>query len=375
MSHKQLNLSSGSPYVGRMCPVTRQPLQIGEAIVVCTQMDSAISERVFREGAITPACPMCKQPVKLSGDIRTAAIPIPLIGKPAPAADPAPYRSRGSNSARTAIIAAGTSLLVLLCILGLLVQTNVLSVGAPPSVAGGPIATEAPAPTSPPAPAPISVAVAASTAVPPTAQPATAETRADPTRTAVPSTSASVSRPAILSRANWDARSAASGLRPHTPVRIVLTHEEGQICCDGEDPRRRIRANQNVHMDKGWPDIAFHFIIASDGSIFEGRDPQYEINSSYAAINPGYEINGTIVIGVLGNYNQQSPTDASLNAISELMAWISQEYTISVDNIYHLRDLAPNPIDTRMSRTTSPGNNMPEASYFRSQVRELLQRN
>ncbi|NJN66845.1 MAG: N-acetylmuramoyl-L-alanine amidase [Chloroflexaceae bacterium] len=157
---------------------------------------------------------------------------------------------------------------------------------------------------------------------------------------------------------------------PHTPSRIVLTHEGGVECCD-EDPRNRIRGNQNVHQNTvGWPDIAFHYIVTPDGDIYEGRNDGYQSSSSYARINPGYDLDGTIVIGLLGNYDRQIPRRVMIQATEDLMAWLCQEYGISSNQIYYLRDVAPD--DVSGGATTSPGSNMPESQQFRNAVADIL---
>jgi hypothetical protein len=180
-----------------------------------------------------------------------------------------------------------------------------------------------------------------------------------------------VSQPSILSRSSWNARSAQWGMTSHTPERIVFTHEGGAVCCDGENPATRVRGNQLVHMnDVGWPDIAFHYIVAPDGRIYEGRDDNFQSNSSYARINSGYDLDGTLVVGILGHYDNQQPTRAGLAAAEELIAWLCQEYDLPTSRVYYFRDLAPN--DVSGGATTSPGRNMPSIEQFRNNVEAIL---
>jgi hypothetical protein len=193
-----------------------------------------------------------------------------------------------------------------------------------------------------------------------------------PTNTPRPTMSPLVEDPPIQSRGSWGARNPGSNMVGHTPMRIVLTHEGGAPCCGGEDPRDRIYSNQGIHMDvKGWPDIAFHYIIAPDGVIYTGRSDRYRSDSSYDDVNPGYNLDGTIVVGVLGNYDVQQPTQESIQSAEWLMAWLCQEHGISPTDIYQLRNIATN--DVSGGQTTSPGISMPNNEEFRNNVVNILE--
>jgi hypothetical protein len=193
----------------------------------------------------------------------------------------------------------------------------------------------------------------------------------EPTDPPPPTQRPSVAQPSILARNSWGAAAPGGGMVRHTPERIVFTHEGGSRCCDGIDPASRIRGNQGVHMDNvGWPDLAFHYIVAPNGTIYDGRNDDFQSNSSYAQINSGYQLDGTLVVGILGNYDIQNPTSASLAAAEELIAWLCQEYDISPDQVYYLRDLAPN--DVSGGSTTSPGTNMPSIQQFRNNIEAIL---
>ncbi|WP_161569307.1 lipase/acyltransferase domain-containing protein [Candidatus Oscillochloris fontis] len=190
-----------------------------------------------------------------------------------------------------------------------------------------------------------------------------------PTSTPSEARIAFVPEPPIISRSSWGAMDPSTGLVPHTPARIVLSHE-ARSCCD-DSLAARVRSNQSVHMNNGWPDIAYHYTIAPDGSIFAGRDVGFESNSSYTSVNPTYQLNGSIIIGILGNYDSQEPTPESLRSIRWLMAWLCQRYNISPDDLYPLSQIAPNnPFGEHP--TTSPGGNMPSFTLFRNDVRAIL---
>lgn len=72
----------------------------------------------------------------------------------------------------------------------------------------------------------------------------------------------------------------------------------------------------------GWDDIGYNFVVAQDGSIFEGRDNQ-NIDSTdniKGAHFCGKNTN-TMGICVLGNYQEIAPTQASVDALTHLLTW------------------------------------------------------
>jgi hypothetical protein len=72
----------------------------------------------------------------------------------------------------------------------------------------------------------------------------------------------------------------------------------------------------------GWDDIGYNFLVAQNGVIFEGRDPQgvADIDNVKGAHFCGKNT-GTMGICVLGNYQEVRPTQASLNSVKDLLTW------------------------------------------------------
>jgi pimeloyl-ACP methyl ester carboxylesterase len=224
------------------------------------------------------------------------------------------------------------------------------------------------------APVPVMAsATATSQATATTAPPPTVTLAAPPTATTPPvaePTPMSVVEPSLVSRSDWGADVPGSAFIPHTPARIILSHNANPCCSDGS-AAARLRADQAVHMqDNGWSDIAYHYIVAPDGTMFAGRAADRQSDSSYAAVNPTYDLDGSLVIGVLGNYDTQEPTAAGIRSITWLMAWLCQEYAIAPDEIYHFNQVAPT--DPWNGETTSPGRNMPKVAAFRANVTAIL---
>ncbi len=119
----------------------------------------------------------------------------------------------------------------------------------------------------------------------------------------------------IVTRSEWGARPPKTTPRKiATPTPELWLHHSAS---QGED-ERSVRAIQNYHMDvKKWNDIAYSFLVdndAPDVDVFEGRGP---------GISGGHTLGHNTIshaICVLGNFNDDVPTDQALETIAQLVA-------------------------------------------------------
>lgn len=80
---------------------------------------------------------------------------------------------------------------------------------------------------------------------------------------------------------------------------------------------------QELHMDRrGFADVAYHFLIDSDGVIYEGR----EINIRGAHVQ-GFNT-GSIGIVLLGNFNEEQSNDIQLASLRALVDHLRYTYEI-----------------------------------------------
>jgi hypothetical protein len=71
----------------------------------------------------------------------------------------------------------------------------------------------------------------------------------------------------------------------------------------------------------GWSDIGYNYLIAQDGTIFKGRDPNIFEQDNVMGAHFCSSNSGTMGICILGNYMDIYPTQESLNALVSLLAW------------------------------------------------------
>jgi len=146
-----------------------------------------------------------------------------------------------------------------------------------------------------------------------------------------------VPRPSqIVSREEWGSQpQPIPDARKHTP-KYVTIHHAGVIYKPGTDPAKFVKNMQAWgQKEKNWPDLAYHFLIAPDGRIFEARDMAYEPDS-----NTKYPLQGHIGVEMMGDFNQQRPSPKQLESAVQLIAWICDTKKIDVANIATHKDVA-----------------------------------
>ena len=91
-----------------------------------------------------------------------------------------------------------------------------------------------------------------------------------------------------------------------------------------------------------WRGIGYHFVIGNghgmdDGAIEATFRWREQLEGAHAGISR-YNEQG-VGICLIGNFEKHSPTEAQIVSLKKLIAWLSQEYDISVDQVKGHRDL------------------------------------
>jgi hypothetical protein len=145
-------------------------------------------------------------------------------------------------------------------------------------------------------------------------------------------------RPAWTGRDAWGAELADERrLREHLVSRITVHHSGVRLAGWPQiDGAQKMRALQRFsRRDRPWGDVPYHFSIAPDGAIYEGRDVRYagDTNTSYATA-------GHLLIEVIGDFEQDEPTPAQLASLTDLGAWACARWDLPLDRIGGHSDFA-----------------------------------
>lgn len=157
----------------------------------------------------------------------------------------------------------------------------------------------------------------------------------------------------ILARAMWGAKPPVTEMKRHTPTRITIHHT-----ATAQKPERplaeKLQALQKFSQNAGtlgngkpklaWPDVPYHYYIAADGEVAEGREVNFVGDT-----NTEYDPTGHALVVLEGNFEEEQPTPAQLESLRKMVAWLAARYRVTPDRIGGHKDFAS---------TLCPGNNL-----------------
>ena len=95
-------------------------------------------------------------------------------------------------------------------------------------------------------------------------------------------------------------------------------------------PLERIAA---AHRQRGWPGISYQYFVDGDGRILQTQPLEEAISADQPWLAQG------INIAVAGNFDQVIPTDAQMDALARLIAWLLQELGLQRDAVVGVKEL------------------------------------
>ncbi|KAJ8733169.1 hypothetical protein PYW08_001467 [Mythimna loreyi] len=119
----------------------------------------------------------------------------------------------------------------------------------------------------------------------------------------------------IVTKREWDGLSPLQVEYLARPVDLVIIqHTVTRTCNTDEKCAEIVRNIQTNHMDNlGYADIASSFVIGGNGKVYEGAGWLHVGAHTY-----GYN-KKSLGITFIGNYNNDTPTEASLEALKALL--------------------------------------------------------
>lgn len=159
--------------------------------------------------------------------------------------------------------------------------------------------------------------------------------------------------PGVVGRTTWGAKHVLPRAKHHIPVRITI-HHGGVLSNPKRSLEDKLKGLQTFSQreDKladgrtkpAWPDIPYHYYIAIDGRIGQGR-PWWFAGDTNTEYNPA----GHLLIMVEGDFVKEKPTKAQLRSLQALTDWASDWFHISSSTVTGHGDHA---------KTDCPGTNL-----------------
>jgi hypothetical protein len=181
-----------------------------------------------------------------------------------------------------------------------------------------------------------------------------------------PSTQIIPSTVRYVSRADWGAHAPVLPMKEHVPTRLTI-HHTGEPQAPNRTLEQKLRGLQafsqrDDSLDSGkkkpaWADIPYHFYLATDGSIGEGRDWHYSGDT-----NTTYDPTGHLLLVIEGSFDRDTLTTAQRRTLDIVVPALAKRFHIPPERLASHKDFA---------ETSCPGKNV-YAELPR--LRELIRR-
>ena len=131
----------------------------------------------------------------------------------------------------------------------------------------------------------------------------------------------------IMSRLGWNAGKRRGANSAHRPYRVTVHHTDGSVPMNEAATAAAVKEIQRYHMvgrgrqgKENFSDIGYHFLIAGDGRVIEGR------RAEYLGAHAGGANSGNIGIAMMGDFNKSKPTDAQIESLTRLITFLAIKY-------------------------------------------------
>jgi hypothetical protein len=152
----------------------------------------------------------------------------------------------------------------------------------------------------------------------------------------------------IVARSQWTRSGIArpSEANAMNGISRITIHHDAIVSTDlrsGSDVARRIESIRRSHVQRGWADIGYHYVIDPQGRVWEARTTAKQ----GAHVEDNNEHNLGIV--VMGNFNVHAPSPQATVAVDRFVALQMNRYNVPLSRVYTHQEL---------KSTACPGNRM-----------------
>lgn len=133
---------------------------------------------------------------------------------------------------------------------------------------------------------------------------------------------ASITRPRIVSRAEWGAQAPRDTptVNKHGVDLVVVHHTAGRNDYSRAESPARVRAYQHYHRNVlEWSDIGYNALVDRYGTIYEGRAGGFDraVQGAHAS---GFNAN-SFGVSVMGNFTNVDAPQAAYESLADVIAW------------------------------------------------------
>ncbi len=137
----------------------------------------------------------------------------------------------------------------------------------------------------------------------------------------------------VVSHLDWGWK-PFENVPPQHSINKITIHHGGEEFPEDKDMYQYLRNLQSwSRSEKKWIDIPYHFMIDLKGNIFEARPINIPGDT-----NTDYDVTGHALICVVGNYEVQKLSEASLKSLIRLTSFLKEKYHVNSKDIKTHKD-------------------------------------
>lgn len=143
--------------------------------------------------------------------------------------------------------------------------------------------------------------------------------------------------PVIISRKDWQAKEPVGQGKEHQ-IKFITIHHTATLQKKDVSIEKKMQNLQSFSQGESrlasgklkpvWFDIPYHYYIAVDGKIAEGREIKFVGDT-----NTEYDPTGHALIVLEGNFETEQPSKNQQKALDELVVWLASKYQVSTAEI------------------------------------------
>lgn len=140
----------------------------------------------------------------------------------------------------------------------------------------------------------------------------------------------------VVRRREWGAQSLRPGYDPMGRITRITLHHSAEIpgLAYDSDPQM-VHTIQRIHQDRHrWSDIGYHWIIGTDGRLYEGR--AVDLQGAHSGGDRNIQNLGIVLIG---DFMQRLPNPRQLATTHAFLREQQSRYRVGMEQMYGHRDL------------------------------------
>ncbi len=139
----------------------------------------------------------------------------------------------------------------------------------------------------------------------------------------------------LITQEDWGGTDSVDTSLEHQISHITI-HHGGEIFPEDKNTVQYLRGLQSwSRSDRKWNDIPYHYVVARDGKIYEGRPLNYRGDT-----NTAYDPTGHALIVLLGNFEEQEVREEQIKSLKTVTEFLANLKSIPASKIKTHKDYA-----------------------------------